>query len=40
VCCVSESCEGRAMIAPSLVLRTGLFVAVHVDLMTGVLLLL
>ena len=40
MCCVSGSREGRAMIAPSLVLRTGLFVAVHVGLMAGVLLLL
>jgi len=39
-CCVSGSHEGRAMIAHSLVLRTGLFIAVHVGLLAGVLLLL
>jgi hypothetical protein len=37
--CVSGSREGRAMIAPSLVLRTSFFVAVHVGLLAGVLLL-
>jgi hypothetical protein len=37
---VSGSYEGRAIIAPSLVLRTGLFVAVHVGLLVGLPLLL
>jgi hypothetical protein len=40
LCCVSGSHEGRAMINPSLALRAGVFVAVHVGLLAGVLLLL
>jgi hypothetical protein len=41
LCCVSGSHEGRAMIIThSLALRAGLFVAVHVGLLAGVLFLL
>jgi hypothetical protein len=40
-CCVSGSHEGRAtMMTHSLALRAGLFVAVHVGLLAGMLLLL
>jgi hypothetical protein len=38
--CACGSHEGKEMITPSLALRAGVFVAVHVCLLAGVLLLL